>query len=163
MEITESYKFDQMYGEMLKKPVLSVWESKGFAAIFALATTFIIEVQVAFFELTHVDIKLVVGLVILIFLDLFFGMWSAKVQRGEKIQAIKIRQTGIKIIEYTGVCLAFVILSNMAGEFDWIKTMAFTFLAGVEIKSILEKMVDEKGILKDLVDMIVDRVQKKGK
>jgi hypothetical protein len=147
------------YKKMLLNPLKSMWNSKITASAFAISTTMTMKIQDAIFDLINVDLKLVIGLIILMFMDLFFGILKSR-RDNIPITSLRLRQTGIKFVEYGAVCFIFVVFSNMAGDVDVIKMLAFTFLAGVEIKSIIENMSDQNGALKKLFKVISDKINK---
>lgn len=145
------------YLDKLLKPFIAMYERADTALPFAALSTISVEallrplidqffgstaygaVSTAVIELTMVDIKLVIGLFALVFIDMYVGIRYSKRVKAVGFSSFRLRDTNYKLIEYGTVCIVFVIFSNMAGGQDWIKTLAFTYLAGVEVSSIMEK------------------------
>ena len=137
---------------MLLKPIQSL--SENFTLfLWSLPLAIGVTILDAFQSLVMVETKLAVGLVVVVFIDLMSGMMKAR-RDGKKISSLGLRQTGIKIVEYTMVCLCFVILSNMSDSMNFIRHVPFLFLVMIEIKSIVENLSDEKGTAHALFDYI---------
>jgi phage-related holin len=140
------------YAKMIEKPFLSMWEN---IALVLPATVFSIGLSIitALHELVQVEAILVVGLLIMVFIDFIAGMYKAYMD-GRMITSVAMRQTSIKIIEYTMVCTAFVVMTNMTSELEFLKKVPFVFLAMIETRSIVENLSDKKGALSGLYDHI---------
>jgi phage-related holin len=112
-----------------------------------------------FYGLVEVESRLVMGLCILMTVDLASGIYKAKVN-GKATTSTGLRQTSIKFIEYTLVSFAFVILSNMADFLSFASSIPFIYLSMIEIKSIVENLSDEKGVLNALFKIVSERVNR---
>ena len=141
------------YIEMLQKPFVSMWQDAPIVLMMAIPAHILLEVTTAVHELIDIEWKLAVGMMALIVIDLFTGIMASH-KRGDKITSLKLRQTGIKVVEYTMVLLAVTVISNMADEIKFIQKFAFVFLAMIELKSIVENLSDENGIIKSLFEAI---------
>jgi hypothetical protein len=91
--------------------------------------------------------------------DLASGIYKARVN-GKATTSTGLRQTSIKFIEYTLVSFAFVILSNMADFLSFASSIPFIYLSMIEIKSIVENLSDEKGVLNALFKIVSERVNR---
>jgi phage-related holin len=140
------------YAKMIIKPFMSMWEN---IALVLPATVFSIGLSIitALHELVQVEAILVIGLLIMVFIDFIAGMYKAYMD-GRIITSVAMRQTSIKIIEYTMVCTAFVVMTNMTSELEFLKKVPFVFLAMIETRSIVENLSDKKGALNALFDHI---------
>jgi hypothetical protein len=140
------------YIQMLIKPFQSLWDN----IVLVIPATFIsigLSLVNAVTTLIQVEAILVVGLVIIVFLDLISGLYKAA-RLNKIVSSYGLRQTGIKFAEYTLVCVAFVVLANMSSEIAFVKKVPFIFLAMVEVKSIVENLSDNKGALNGLFEHI---------
>lgn len=146
------------YFQMLSRPFIAMYDN-----LFMLIPSTLIALSVTildtFYGLVQVEAKLVMGLCILILIDLFSGIYKAKVN-SQATTSIGLRQTSIKFIEYTLVSFAFVILSNMADFLGFVSAIPFIYLSIIEIKSIIENLSDEKGVLRGLFEFVKDRMYK---
>jgi len=131
---------------------MSMWDN---IALVLPATVFSIGLSIitALHELVQVEAILVIGLLIMVFIDFIAGMYKAYMD-GRIITSVAMRQTSIKIIEYTMVCTAFVVMTNMTSELEFLKKVPFVFLAMIETRSIVENLSDKKGALNALFDHI---------
>lgn len=140
------------YVKMIIKPIASMWENIAFvlpATVISIGLSIISAVH----QLVKVEAILVVGLVAIVFIDFVAGIYKAYIEK-RLITSFAMRQTSIKIIEYTLVCTAFVVMTNMSPSLEFLKKVPFIFLAMVEVKSIIENLSDKKGALNALFDHI---------
>ena len=146
------------YLQMLSRPFIAMYDNA-----YMLLPSTIIAVTVTlldtFYGLVEVESRLVMGLCILMTVDLASGIYKAKVN-GKATTSTGLRQTSIKFIEYTLVSFAFVILSNMADFLSFASSIPFIYLSMIEIKSIVENLSDEKGVLNALFKIVSERVNR---
>jgi phage-related holin len=142
------------YVQMLIKPALAMYNNIALI-IPASLVAFGLSILDTFYDLIEVEQSLVVGLICMMLLDLVSGLYKANINK-KMITSVGLRQTTIKLIEYTLALLGFVIVANMSG-FDWIKTTAFVWLSFIELKSIAENLSDKKGIMNELLDSVKDK------
>jgi phage-related holin len=144
------------YLQMLSRPFVAMYDN-----LFLLIPSTLLAVSVTlldtFYGLIQVEHRLVMGLCILMLIDLASGIYKAKVN-GRATTSTGLRQTSIKFIEYTLVCFAFVILSNMADFLAFVSSIPFIYLSMIEIKSITENLSDEKGVLRGLYEYAKERI-----
>jgi phage-related holin len=155
---TNSYITMNDYFQMLSRPFVAMYDN-----VFLLIPSTLLAVSVTlldtFYGLLQVEHRLVMGLCILMFIDLASGIYKAQVN-GSATTSTGLRQTSIKFIEYTLVSFAFVILSNMADFLSFLSSIPFIYLSMIEIKSIIENLSDEKGVLRALFDTIQERINR---
>ena len=146
------------YLQMLSRPFIAMYDNA-----YMLLPSTIIAVTVTlldtFYGLVEVESRLVMGLCILMTVDLASGIYKARVN-GKATTSTGLRQTSIKFIEYTLVSFAFVILSNMADFLSFASSIPFIYLSMIEIKSIVENLSDEKGVLNALFKIVSERVNR---
>lgn len=147
------------YAQMLVRPLYAMWDN---IFLFIPATFMAIGVSLldTLYGLIQVEAKLVVGLVVLIGVDLISGIYKARCNKNAVVST-GLRQTSIKFIEYTMVSFAFVVLSNMAEFLNFVSAIPFIYLSMIEIKSIVENLSDEKGVIRGLFEHIKDAITKR--
>jgi hypothetical protein len=91
----------------------------------------------------------------MILIDLISGLYKAMISKSV-VTSIGLRQTTIKLLEYTLALSGFIVLANMA-DMEWIKKSAFVWLGFIEMKSIVENLTDKKGVINELFDTIKDK------
>jgi len=156
---TQSYIGMNSYIQMLLRPLYAMYDNITLllpSALLAVSVTYLD----TFYGLIQVEAKLVMGLVLLMFVDMVTGVYKA-VCNQVATTSFGFRQTSIKFIEYTLVSFSFVILSNMADFMSFVSPMPFIFLSMIEIKSIVENLSDPKGVIRALFDHVRDAIAKR--
>lgn len=90
---------------------------------------------------------------ILIFSDLFTGVWAAK-KKGQKIRSAGLRRSVTKIFVYhAAIMLGFLVEQYMLEGFLPVSKIAAGLISVVEMKSILENLdvINGSPIFKDLI------------
>jgi phage-related holin len=153
--MNNSYITMNQYTTMLLKPLFAMYDN----IILIVPTLVGVLVLDTFMLLVAVESKLVLGLLVLMFIDMISGIYKANRER-RAIVSTGLRQTSIKLIEYTLVSLAFVVLSNMSDILGFVRSIPFLYLSMIEIKSIIENLSDEKGVLRGLFEFAKERINR---
>lgn len=142
--------------------------SSNFAELKVWAFTF---VATPLFQVTETylfaDWQFLKYLGVLIMLDTVTGVLKA-LKRKDAITSYGLRRTVVKILQYGIFLIVVHILDNfeVKGEsvsvFGWIVTASYSFLIGVEAKSILENLMalDERFDIKSFIEKITDAIKK---
>lgn len=98
---------------------------------------------------------LILTVLVLIFADLFLGIWAAR-KRGEKITSAAMRRTVTKLLVYnTTIITGFLVETYLLGGIAPISKLVAAVVGAVEMKSLLENAseitgLDFKSIIKAL-------------
>ncbi len=104
---------------------------------------------------------------VLVMLDTITGVMKA-VKRNEAITSYGLRRTVVKIVQYGIFLIVVHVLDNfeVKGEsisfFGWIVTAAYSFLIGVEAKSVLENIMalNDKFDIQKFIEKITESIKK---
>lgn len=157
----ENKDFMDKYFKMLAKPMQSILSDGFYVFLLAFPAHIFLDLYAAANELVIIEWKLVLAVTALVFIDFVTGVMASR-KRKEKITSLKARQTGIKIIEYFMVLFSITLISNMADQINFIQQFAFIFLAMIELKSIVENLSEDNGIIKQLFEAIRKTLSDRG-
>lgn len=103
---------------------------------------------------------ILLGALVLILADLITGVWAAKVRK-EAITSAGLRRTIGKLFVYeSSICLAYIAQHYVMQDAIEIIKVLTTFIALVEIKSLLENIDVIYGT--PLLKVVIDKINSKG-
>lgn len=155
------------------KPIENFFEIKGFILPLAFFSTILTRMM----DLIKTDWDLVIVLFVAVILDTITGIIASK-RRKNPLNSLGLRQTIVKIIEYTIFIGIMVMLSNGVEKYttaneigfllertaDFMKDVdifAFLTIIWIEIVSITENLSDKKGAIKRTIKEITEKIFKK--
>ena len=151
------------------KPINSFVESLPVTAVLG-GITYLSDLFLGIF---YTDFELIALLLVAIIADAATALWKNKIRKNP-ITSLGIRQTIIKLIEYTVFILILTGIANVFGEYDTEQSsfimrslgsivkdadaIGFFILIWTELVSISENMLDKKGAMARIINIIREKL-----